>query len=46
MSADVVGWRDTLAAQFAENVRRWIADEPLLNVVDKKLGYIPSGVAR
>ena len=56
MSADVVGWRDTLAAQFAENVRRWLAGEPLLNVVDKKLGYIPgagapatsrpSGVAR
>ena len=46
MSADVVGWRDTLAAQFATNVRRWLAGEPLLNVVDKKLGYIPSGVAR
>jgi phosphoglycerate dehydrogenase-like enzyme len=40
MSADVVGWRDTLAAQFATNVRRWLAGEPLLNVVDKKLGYI------
>jgi phosphoglycerate dehydrogenase-like enzyme len=46
MSADVVGWRDTLAAQFARNVRRWLAGEPLLNVVDKKLGYIPSGVSR
>ena len=29
MSADVVGWRDTLAAQFAANVRRWLAGEPL-----------------
>jgi phosphoglycerate dehydrogenase-like enzyme len=46
MSADVVGWRDALAAQFAANARRWLAGEPLLNVVDKKLGYIPSGVAR
>jgi phosphoglycerate dehydrogenase-like enzyme len=46
MSADVIGWRDTLAAQFATNVRRWLAGEPLLNVVDKKLGYIPSGVSR
>jgi phosphoglycerate dehydrogenase-like enzyme len=46
MSADVVGWRDALAAQFAANVRRWLAGEPLLNVVDKKLGYIPSAVAR
>jgi phosphoglycerate dehydrogenase-like enzyme len=43
MSGDVIGWRDTLAAQFAENVRRWLAGEPLLNVVDKKLGYIPTG---
>jgi phosphoglycerate dehydrogenase-like enzyme len=45
MSGDVVGWRDTLAAQFAENVRRWLAGEPLLNVVDKKLGYV-SGATR
>lgn len=43
MSGDVVGWRDVLAAQFADNVRRWLAGEPLLNVVDKKLGYIPGG---
>jgi len=33
----------TLAAQYAENVRRWLAGEPLLNVVDKKLGYLPGG---
>jgi phosphoglycerate dehydrogenase-like enzyme len=46
MSADVVGWRDTLAAQFAANVRRWLAGEPLLNVVDKKLGYVSSGARR
>jgi phosphoglycerate dehydrogenase-like enzyme len=43
MSGDVIGWRDTLAAQFADNVRRWVAGEPLLNIVDKKLGYIPTG---
>jgi phosphoglycerate dehydrogenase-like enzyme len=42
MSGDVVGWRDTLAAQYAANVQRWLAGEPLVNVVDKKLGYIPS----
>lgn len=42
MSGDVIGWRDTLARQFADNVRRWLAGEPLLNVVDKKLGYIPA----
>ncbi|HEY3557788.1 MAG TPA: D-2-hydroxyacid dehydrogenase [Kribbella sp.] len=43
MSGDVIGWRDALAAQFADNVRRWLAGEPLLNIVDKKLGYIPTG---
>jgi len=26
-----------------DNLRRWLAGEPLLNVVDKKLGYIPTG---
>lgn len=41
MSGDVIGWRDTLATQFATNVRHWLAGEPLLNVVDKRLGYIP-----
>jgi D-isomer specific 2-hydroxyacid dehydrogenase, NAD binding domain len=43
MSGDVIGWRDTLSAQFVANVRRWLAGEPLLNVVDKKLGYVPTG---
>ena len=43
MSGDVLGWRDTLSAQFVDNLQRWQAGEPLLNVVDKKLGYIPSG---
>jgi phosphoglycerate dehydrogenase-like enzyme len=41
MSGDVAGWQDTLAKQFATNVRHWLAGEPLLNVVDKKLGYLP-----
>jgi len=42
MSGDFVGWLDTLAELFVENFRRWRAGEPLLNVVDKKLGYVPS----
>ncbi|EWT06506.1 2-hydroxyacid dehydrogenase [Intrasporangium chromatireducens Q5-1] len=41
MSGDVVGWRDALALQFVENAERWLADEPLVNVVDKRLGYVP-----
>ncbi|WP_145600777.1 D-2-hydroxyacid dehydrogenase [Prauserella rugosa] len=43
MSGDVVGWRNELVAVFAENFRRWRAGEPLRNVVDKQLGYVPSG---
>lgn len=40
MSGDVIGFRDTLAAQFADNARRWLGGQPLVNVVDKKLGYV------
>ncbi|NSC21885.1 D-2-hydroxyacid dehydrogenase [Streptomyces albus subsp. chlorinus] len=42
MSGDTVGWRDDLAAQFLDNFDRWEAGEPLLNVVDKRLGYVPT----
>ncbi|MGO4748527.1 D-2-hydroxyacid dehydrogenase [Streptomyces sp. 2MCAF27] len=41
MSGDTVGWRDQLAEQFQDNYDRWAAGEPLLNVVDKRLGYVP-----
>ncbi len=41
MSGDTVGWRDALAAQFVRFYERWEAGEPLPNVVDKKLGYVP-----
>ncbi|MGV0871776.1 D-2-hydroxyacid dehydrogenase [Mycolicibacterium sp. XJ879] len=46
MSGDVVGWRETLAEQFVANLRRWLAGEPLANVVDKELGYVPTSGAR
>jgi phosphoglycerate dehydrogenase-like enzyme len=42
MSADTVGWRDDLAELFVENLGRWCKGEPLRNVVDKRLGYVPS----
>nr|WP_027928536.1 D-2-hydroxyacid dehydrogenase [Amycolatopsis benzoatilytica] len=42
MSGDFVGWRATLVEVFAANFRRWVAGEPLWNVVDKRLGYVPS----
>ncbi|MBW8090574.1 D-2-hydroxyacid dehydrogenase [Streptomyces hygroscopicus subsp. hygroscopicus] len=41
MSGDTVGWRDHLAEQFQDNYDRWCAGQPLLNVVDKRLGYVP-----
>ena len=41
MSADFHGWLEALADQFVDNLQRWLTGEPLLNVVDKTLGYIP-----
>lgn len=40
LSGDVVGWRDTLARQFADNAVRWLEGQDLVNVVDKELGYV------
>ncbi|NLU66496.1 D-2-hydroxyacid dehydrogenase [Streptomyces sp. HNM0574] len=42
MSGDTIGWRDDLAEQFLDNFDRWTSGEPLLNVVDKRLGYVPT----
>lgn len=42
MSGDFAGWRNALVEVFADNFRRWRAGEPLRNVVDKGLGYVPS----
>ncbi len=44
MSADFHGWLEALADQFLENLDRWSTGQPLLNVVDKKLGYVPANV--
>lgn len=33
-SGDLIGWRGRVVDRFAENLRRWKADEPLLDVVD------------
>lgn len=42
LSGDAVGWRERLSEQFTDNFGRYLRDEPLLNVVDKHLGYVPS----
>jgi len=34
MSGDLVGWRERVVERFAANLRRWVAGEPLLDVVD------------
>ncbi|MDG4858419.1 D-2-hydroxyacid dehydrogenase [Streptomyces sp. T-3] len=41
MSGDTVGWRDELGAQFVELYELWAAGQPLVNVIDKKRGYVP-----
>lgn len=41
MSGDTVGWREELEAQFVELYELWETGKPLVNVVDKKLGYVP-----
>lgn len=46
MSGDIVGWRDALAHQFVDNARRFLDGEPLRNVVDKRLGFVPSPAAK
>ena len=46
MSGDVLGWRDTLARQFVDNAHRYLDGEPLVNVVDKRLGFVPADTSR
>ena len=41
MSGDVLGWSDALAEQFLDNAERWLAGQPLKNIVDKDKGYVP-----
>ena len=35
------GFEERLAAQFLDNLRRYKQGQPLLNVVDKQLGFVP-----
>lgn len=41
MSGDHRGWMNTIVALFESNLDRWLRGAPLLNVVDKRLGYAP-----
>ncbi|MFW5415303.1 D-2-hydroxyacid dehydrogenase [Nocardiopsis sp. CNT-189] len=42
MSGDVEGWKDELVRLFLDELDRYLAGEPLRNVVDKRRGY-PAG---
>ena len=42
MSGDEVGSLDALGLQFTENAERWLRGDPLVNVVDKALGFVSS----
>ncbi|HCP02951.1 D-2-hydroxyacid dehydrogenase [Halopseudomonas aestusnigri] len=35
MAGDFIGWRRALGEQFMANLQRWLADEPLLNIVNR-----------
>ena len=42
MAGDFTGWMTALAQLFVRNFLRWRSGEPLLNVVDKRRGYVPT----
>jgi phosphoglycerate dehydrogenase-like enzyme len=42
MSGDYAEYEAAMADQFMHNWARYLAAEPLLNVVDKKLGFVSS----
>jgi phosphoglycerate dehydrogenase-like enzyme len=48
MSGDLIGWRGRVVERFAANLRRWMAGEPLADVVDLRehVAAEPTIVAR
>ncbi len=42
MSGDFIGYPEVLVSAFIENFRRFRAEQPLLNVVDKASGFVSS----
>ena len=42
MAGDYAGWRESAVELFVRNLERYLTGKPLLNVVDKELGYVPS----
>lgn len=42
MAGDAAGWREAVVELFVRNLERYLTGRPLLNVVDKRRGYVPS----
>jgi hypothetical protein len=42
MSGDSRGWQQNIARLFLTNLDRFRSGHPLLNVIDKRLGYASS----
>ena len=40
VSGDFEGWLEAVARLFVDNLRRFVAGQPLVNVVDKREGYV------
>ena len=43
MSGDYYGWDADAVTQFVDNFRRYRADEPLRNIIDKEQGFAAAG---
>ena len=43
MSGDYYGWDADAVTQFVDNFRRYRADEPLRNIIDKERGFAAAG---
>ena len=42
IGGDVPGWLESFSRSFLDELERFITGRPLKNVVDKRLGYVPS----
>jgi phosphoglycerate dehydrogenase-like enzyme len=42
MAGDAAGWKEAAVELFVRNLERYLTGRPLLNVVDKMRGYVPS----
>ena len=45
MSGDYIGFETTMANQFIDNWARYLDGQPLNNLVDKRLGFVPTATA-